>query len=317
MTYNLANSRSTMTAIAAALAFSSTPLLAQDASAPDPVADTIVETPAPAAPDPLAPEPAAPETTAPTETSSSAAAEPAAKAAKPATRGSVATSATRTTRASAPASTVAPAAAAPAEAPLPVEQSVPPEAPIAEPVAPLAVEPAPAAQPDVMEDLLPIAGGTALGLLLIGGTAMAMRRRKRREEESGETDWEMTEAEAEPVTAAPSEPAFVKANTPIHDPIPSKASVTTLPNGFDISRFGPHVQAAYLGPTPDNPSFSLRNRLTRASFYDQQERRAAETAAARRTTETPAKPDWVGRNDADFMFRRADRKPVSGPAFHN
>jgi hypothetical protein len=52
-----------------------------------------------------------------------------------------------------------------------------------------------------------------------------------------------------------------------------------LPNGFDLSRFGRHTRAAYRGPTPDNPSLSLRHRLRRASFFDQREREAAAAGA--------------------------------------
>jgi len=47
-----------------------------------------------------------------------------------------------------------------------------------------------------------------------------------------------------------------------------------LPPGFDVSRFGRHVQAAYRGPTADNPSLSLKRRLKRASFFDMKERQA-------------------------------------------
>jgi hypothetical protein len=49
----------------------------------------------------------------------------------------------------------------------------------------------------------------------------------------------------------------------------------TLPTGFDMSRYGPHVQAAYRGPTEDNPSLSLSRRLKRARFYDQRAREAS------------------------------------------
>ena len=35
------------------------------------------------------------------------------------------------------------------------------------------------------------------------------------------------------------------------------------------------VERAYRGPTPDNPSVSLRNRLKRAAFFDKREREAA------------------------------------------
>jgi hypothetical protein len=36
-----------------------------------------------------------------------------------------------------------------------------------------------------------------------------------------------------------------------------------------------HVDRAMLGPTPDNPSLSLRKRLKRAAFFDQREREVA------------------------------------------
>ena len=63
--------------------------------------------------------------------------------------------------------------------------------------------------------------------------------------------------------------------------------VTKLPAGFDISRYGRHAQAAFLGPTPDNPSLSLIRRLKRAAFFDQRERRAAEAAARQTGTDRP------------------------------
>lgn len=36
-----------------------------------------------------------------------------------------------------------------------------------------------------------------------------------------------------------------------------------------------HVDRAMLGPTPDNPSLSLKKRLKRAAFFDQRDREAA------------------------------------------
>ena len=36
-----------------------------------------------------------------------------------------------------------------------------------------------------------------------------------------------------------------------------------------------HVDRAMLGPTPDNPSLSLKKRLKRAAFFDQREREIA------------------------------------------
>ncbi len=37
-----------------------------------------------------------------------------------------------------------------------------------------------------------------------------------------------------------------------------------------------HVDRATLGPTPDNPSLSLKTRLKRARFFDQRDREVAE-----------------------------------------
>lgn len=40
-----------------------------------------------------------------------------------------------------------------------------------------------------------------------------------------------------------------------------------------------HVERAMRGPTPDNPSLSLKKRLKRAAFFDQRDRLAAEGKA--------------------------------------
>ena len=40
-----------------------------------------------------------------------------------------------------------------------------------------------------------------------------------------------------------------------------------------------HMDRALLGPTPDNPSLSLKTRLKRAAFFDQRERQVAEGQA--------------------------------------
>lgn len=42
-------------------------------------------------------------------------------------------------------------------------------------------------------------------------------------------------------------------------------------NNSDMS----HMDRAMLGPTPDNPSLSLKKRLKRAAFFDQREREVA------------------------------------------
>lgn len=198
----------------------------------------------------------------------------------------------------------------------PVESTLP------EPVAadPFAEPPVATPEPadtTISDDVLPIAGAAGLGMLALAGAGMALRRRKRRREE--EAEWEVTEAEAEPVYGqepAPvmqPEPVFARQPAPMHDPVPTDAPVTALPAGFDISRFGRHVQAAYRGPTPDNPSLSLKNRLRRAAFFDQQERRTGATAPGPVTAEAHVS-GWTVRKDDEFMFRRAGSRPLR-PAF--
>lgn len=327
MTQKQLKSRTALTAIAAVIALSSTPVLAQDASVPDPLVDS---TPVSTASDPLAPEPATTSDTAPVDsTATKQASEPAPAATKPAitrksasaARSSAAPVRSPSTARQAEAPAPAPAATAdtPAEAPL----ASAPAAPIAEPVAPPTPVAGPAEQNLMADDALPIAGAAGLGLIALGGAGLVMRRRKRRreEEEFAERQWALDHADAEPAMAQPepiavaAEPAFVRAPAPMHDPVGSDAPATALPKGFDLSRFGRHVQAAYRGPTPDNPSLSLKNRLRRASFFDQQERRAAEEAPSVAQQAPSAKPAWAARkpNEAEFMFRPARPAPVRKP----
>lgn len=89
-------------------------------------------------------------------------------------------------------------------------------------------------------------------------------------------------AEEQPPIVTPDISAFAWGNRRAEEPVAtqevSDAPSTDLPPGFDLSRFGRHVQAAYRGPTEDNPSLSLRHRLRRAAAMDQLERnQAAET----------------------------------------
>ena len=208
-----------------------------------------------------------------------------------------------------------------------------------EPDATAAAEPAPASNmPNSIDELmandmaLPIAGAAALGLLALGGTGIAMRRRKRRREDeefaarqqfldAAEAE---SEAEAEPplelkpTDAVGAGPAFAGSQAPIHDPVPAKtAQATKLPEGFDLSRFGPHVQAAYRGPTPDNPSVSLKYRLQRGAALDQQERKLAAQAGHGPNEAAPAQSPAIGstqsRPGPNFILRRAG-EPAKDPA---
>ena len=165
--------------------------------------------------------------------------------------------------------------------------------------------PAPVSANDSLlaNDALPIAGAAGLGLLALFGAGMAMRRRRRDDEEFVEQDVEYVDAVPEAMIEPT--PSFVR--TPRADPVPvaapvaAAAAATTLPSGFDISRFGPNVQAAYRGPTEANPSLSLKRRLTVGSFLD---KKAAEAAPVETTAKPATTPAWAARTDSDFMFRR-------------
>jgi hypothetical protein len=196
---------------------------------------------------------------------------------------------------------------------------VPEATPIAEPVAAPPVQAEPATDTIAMDEALPIAGGAGIGLLALAGIGLAARRRRRRrEDEEFETNQRalaQAEAESEPAIVRP-EPAFARGQ--VQQPIQPAGTATALPAGFDLSRFGPHVQAAYRGPTPDNPSLSLKNRLRRASFFDQRERQAAEQAPAAQPAPTSPKgePTWMSRkpNASEFMFRPVASRPGLKPA---
>lgn len=316
MSNTLSPLRPAMTAIAAVMALSSTPLLAQTAGTADQAAPVVVAPPPPTvtAP-PVAAQTAAPETTpAPAPVSETPAPAPAsamktvgtpvvhdadvttsapaesAKVAAP-TRAAPAKrfSTAPVARTSAPVATAsvtpAKAPAAPVPLPAPVAKNVPTAAETAAATPPAAAAPAVTAQTHQVstsqDETLPIAGGIALIVIALGGGVYALSRRRRDEDElvlgtaPAET---VVVPEAEPVMAAP-----MAAATPMPAPVVGTMP-RTLPNGFDISRFGRHTQAAYLGPTPDNPSYSLKRRLKRASFFDQRER---EAAAAGQLPQTP------------------------------
>ena len=161
------------------------------------------------------------------------------------------------------------------------------------------------------DDTVPfvIAGAAGLGLLTLLGTGILTRRRKlRREREDLAAKHRLLDDAAH--RPSPLEldrrqevrPGmdFAPRLTPMHDPVPNKmVPVTKLPSGIDLSRFGPNVQAAYLGPTPDNPSLSLKYRLRRAMALDQQERRRAAEVRPQSNSES--------RRRGDFMFRREER----------
>jgi hypothetical protein len=149
---------------------------------------------------------------------------------------------------------------------------------------------APTADQTVRSDLPLIAGGAGAAALALLGTGLLVTRRRRRDDVSAE--------EALPLAQTP-EPVVEREPVPERSafawgkPVAASAVATSaqpLPRGFDTSRFGRHVQAAYRGPTPENPSLSLKKRIKRASFFDLRERQAA---AARGTGAMGTNPALV------------------------
>ena len=342
MTETTTRIRLATTAIAAVLAISSTPLLAQDATAPD----TPVETTATPSADPLAPasttEPIVPTTAAPEVTPEAApvATETPTRTTRTTTVRRTTAAARRAPAAAQPAVTSAPAAAVAEPAPAPI---VAEPAPLA-PVEPVAVEPA-ASREAQTGVFMAIAAAAAVLAALVAALVALRRRRARREEE---LDNEVYEAEAEVVEPTPAmaaepepvpepvrtEPSFVAAAAPAAAPAPAaeashevEGPVAELPEGFDLSKFGHHVQEAYKGPTEDNPSLSLKHRLRRAGGMDTMERNMdAEVEAATgesvldEADATPpagapaAKPAVADPAPGDFMLDKPGKEPVKDPA---
>jgi hypothetical protein len=168
-------------------------------------------------------------------------------------------------KATAPAAAPAAAATAP-EAPAPTATPLVDARPTTEPAP---VEEA-KAKPKI-DETIPIAGGAGAVILALAGAGMAIRRRKRSEEEEGELHDETVLTDE--VMPAPTPEPW---NPPVVEPTvaPIAATRTDVPEDFETSHFGRHVQAAYAGPTPENPSLSLRKRLKLAGELDRRERMA-------------------------------------------
>ena len=284
---------SALPAIAAALALSSTGAIAQEAQPvtvnPPPVVTTEPATT-------TASPPAAPDTTATTSETTTETAAPA-KAVSKASRTTTRTARTATVRPAALARTVSHTVAMRSTAPAaPVAAAAKPAAPAptaptsqsaVSPVVDMNAKPTPAptttaAKPTNNNEKLEIAGGGALALLLLGGGAYALSRRRRRADEE---EW----YEEEPTAQEPAE--TVAESAPRHDPIVHEEQPAIVaPSAFawgnepkrqdaeaDDDRLPGEtwIQRAYRGPTPNNPSVSLKARLKRAAFFDKRERDVA------------------------------------------
>ena len=339
MTYSVIHARSGLTAIAAVLALSSTPLAAQDATETPPspaetTASPAPETaPEPVASEPVAAEPAAAETTAaePAETAT-----PAPTTTRRAAARSQTTATTPRRAASAPASNAAPVAPTPMTEASTDAMPVPPPTGAAMDPGPMpAQEPVAEASAMPSDETLSIVGAAGLGLFALGGIGMAIGRRRKRKEENEHmaANRAYLDTHPQPVADKPTSnaPSFARMSAPAMasaapGPMLRDAPRTKLPEGFDLSRFGPHVRAAYQGPTEDNPSLSMKHRLRRAAAMDQQLRQNGE--AMRETDQRPAvqrpaaqtkpamRPLWDANGDS-FMLRRAGAARTSKPAFQH
>jgi hypothetical protein len=267
-------------AIAAALALSSTPAPAQEAPA-QPVTAQPVPVPVDPAPTEAAPEaPAdttatAPDTAAPVRTVSKTRHTTVKAAAPVAARTVTRKVSTRTTHATIPAAPAVPTAKVPAPSPSavkPIVDTTPRPAP-----AQTAAKPASGDSETAME-----IGGGALALIALGAGAFALSRRRRHEDEV------MYEETYEPEKAAEPEPLprhdhVVDEQPAIVGPEPSAfawgnpqpAAQSADDDGSDRQPGESWVERAYRGPSPANPSVSLKNRLRRAAFFDKREREVA------------------------------------------
>jgi hypothetical protein len=267
--------RASATAIVAALALPSTMAVAQEATTQVPPAAStpVAVDPAPAVTtttttaDPLAPV----ETTTTTKTTTTKirTAPKARTAAKAPVAPRAPVRTTSASTASAPVAAPVAPVAAPVE-PTPIVDATP---------EPAAAAPAPVAvsEPAVNNDQAILLGAGALALIALAAAAVALARRTRRRHELAEYDM----APVEPVAAPEPEP------TPVFEPQPaiiapprSAFAWNTQPQIAAAKPGEAHsnetwVERAQRGPTPDNPSLSLRKRMKRAAFFDQREADAA------------------------------------------
>jgi hypothetical protein len=137
------------------------------------------------------------------------------------------------------------------------------------------------------DSTVPIAAGGVLALLAIGSAAVAVNRRRNEDEEewtdvegenrepvTGDFDGNRDELveEEQPTIVAPPVSAFQWRTA---DQSTVAARKEPLAEGDDRADGETWIQRAYRGPSPLNPSVSLKTRLKRAAFFDKRERDAA------------------------------------------
>ena len=133
-------------------------------------------------------------------------------------------------------------------------------------------------------------GGGAIVVLALGGLAVGLRSRKRRRQD--EEAWNYDALEPETSEPAAKEPMVLDQTVGE----PQAAIVAPAMSAFAWSKEQPcdkpsddgsdrcpgetWVERAYRGPSPANPSVSLKARLHRAAFFDKREREVAAGKAA-------------------------------------
>ena len=304
---------SALPAIAAALALSSTPVFAQETPAQPTTPTTTAPSTTPTDPVSAAPAPAL-DTTTPAATDTTVTTTSTAPAAKVKTVKTVKTRHVATAVKPVAAHTVAqktvtrttthaavPAAAAPAAAPVAAPAPAAP-APSQSAVTPIVNTNAAPAKPAQTATAKPSngvdsttameVGGGALALIALGAGAWALSRRRHDEDEVIYEDSYEPEADHvahEPEMAAAAEP--MAEEMPRHDPVEDPNLVAPAASAFAWGKPDPATQAeddgsdrnpgetwverAYRGPSPANPSVSLKTRLRRAAFFDKRERDVA------------------------------------------
>jgi hypothetical protein len=180
-------------------------------------------------------------------------------------------------------------AAVPAAAAAPVAPAAPaPSQPAVEPIADTSPTPA---QPVQTATAKPSGGGTdktamevgggALALIAIGAGAMALSRRRRDEDEmiyedSYEPEAKYVVHEPEPMAdAALEQPSLIAPALSAFTWGKPDPATQAEDDGSDRRPGETWVERAYRGPSPANPSVSLKTRLRRAAFFDKRERDVA------------------------------------------
>lgn len=297
MTETIRSTRPARAAIAAVLAFSATPLLAQDIVVPPPVAPAVA---------PAAPAATPPAAQAPLFTPS----QPVVQQTPPVDeRIAEATAAAQAERAATPpvARTVRPAprpervtAAAPVAAPVaqpePAPAASPPSPADVAPTAPAVAPAAPAAQAARTDDaLLWALGGGVLLLLGIGGTALMRRRRSDPLMQDGHEDAPVAvpvtpQTAAAPVAVAPVRPVLAR---------------TSADADLDAMVAAP--------PSADNPFATRAKRLRRAKFLLAQRQAAAMPRPAPQTIDAEPAAVAAREDRSQTVYRFGGEGVRPGP----